>query len=224
MRKKNGFFNFCFSCLPGAGQMYQGFMRRGTSIMLIFFGFVTLIAYLGIDELIFLLPVIWCYGFFDSIHCNSLPDSEYSQLRDEFLFVESEMRPLQLRKFRIPVAVLLIIFGAYGLIRLFTNSLCYSGLIPWDSDIMFFIRDAFPKMGFSAAIIGLGVYLICGKTKETFQEDLGENMFYRENHDLGSGFPVDEPGFPENEAGENLTDEPVQEEQTEKEEDGGEEG
>ena len=35
---------------------------------------------------------------------------------------------------------------------------------------------------------------------------------------------MDEPGFPENEAGEDLTDELVQEEQTEKEEDGGEEG
>ena len=223
MHKKNGFLNFCFSCLPGAGQMYQGFMKRGTSIMLIFFGFVTLIAYLRIDELLFLLPVIWCYGFFDSIHCNSLPDSEYSQLRDEFLFVEHEMRPLRLRKFRIPVAVLLIIFGVYSLIRMFVNSLYYSELIPWDSDIMFFVDEMLPKVGFSVAIIGLGVYLICGKTKETFQEDLGGNMFYRENHDLGSGFSMDEPGFPENEAREDLTDEPVQEEQAQKEEDGGEE-
>lgn len=42
-KKKSGFLTFCFSLMPGAGEMYMGFMKQGVSIMaffwlLIFFG------------------------------------------------------------------------------------------------------------------------------------------------------------------------------------------
>ena len=30
--KKNGFLTFIFACIPGAGQMYYGYMQRGLSI------------------------------------------------------------------------------------------------------------------------------------------------------------------------------------------------
>ena len=32
-KKKNGFLAFCFSLIPGAGEMYMGFMKQGASIM-----------------------------------------------------------------------------------------------------------------------------------------------------------------------------------------------
>ena len=31
---KNGFLTFCCAFIPGAGQMYQGYMKRGLSLML----------------------------------------------------------------------------------------------------------------------------------------------------------------------------------------------
>ena len=31
--KKNGFLTFCFAFIPGAGQMYQGYMKRGLSMV-----------------------------------------------------------------------------------------------------------------------------------------------------------------------------------------------
>ena len=34
---KNGFLTFCCAFIPGAGQMYQGYMKRGLSLILIFF-------------------------------------------------------------------------------------------------------------------------------------------------------------------------------------------
>ena len=34
--KKNNFLTFLFACIPGAGQMYYGYMRRGLSMILIF--------------------------------------------------------------------------------------------------------------------------------------------------------------------------------------------
>ena len=30
-RKKNGFLTLCFSLVPGAGEMYMGFMKQGVS-------------------------------------------------------------------------------------------------------------------------------------------------------------------------------------------------
>ena len=32
-KKKNRFFTFIFSCMPGAGEMYMGFMNRGVSMI-----------------------------------------------------------------------------------------------------------------------------------------------------------------------------------------------
>ena len=31
---KNGFLTFCCAFIPGAGQMYQGYMKRGLSLIL----------------------------------------------------------------------------------------------------------------------------------------------------------------------------------------------
>ena len=35
-RKKSGFLTFCCSLLPGAGEMYLGFLKQGASIMTLF--------------------------------------------------------------------------------------------------------------------------------------------------------------------------------------------
>ena len=35
-KKKNRFLLFCFSFLPGAGEMYLGFMKTGISLLSIF--------------------------------------------------------------------------------------------------------------------------------------------------------------------------------------------
>ena len=34
--QKNGFLTLCFSFIPGAGQMYQGYMKRGVTQVLLF--------------------------------------------------------------------------------------------------------------------------------------------------------------------------------------------
>ena len=49
MARKNGFWNLCFSLIPGAGQMYQGFLKRGVSIMALFFGWLMLCAFFAVE-------------------------------------------------------------------------------------------------------------------------------------------------------------------------------
>lgn len=39
-KKRNGFLRFCCSLLPGAGEMYMGFMKMGLSLMSMFFGII----------------------------------------------------------------------------------------------------------------------------------------------------------------------------------------
>lgn len=183
-RKKNKFWNFCFSCMPGAGQMYQGFMKKGLSIMAVFFGLLALIAYIGSDELLFCLPVIWFYGFFDGIHTNSLPDEEFSKLKDEYLFVNAEFDGINWKKFRIPAAILLIFVGGYSLLRSFVDSLVENGIFGWNSPIIYAIENMLPKTIFSIAIICLGVYLIRGKKEELDQKEYGDAMNIKDEENV----------------------------------------
>ena len=38
MIRKNKFLTFCFALIPGVGQLYQGYMKRGVSLMILFWG------------------------------------------------------------------------------------------------------------------------------------------------------------------------------------------
>jgi len=182
--KRNGFLNFCFSCWPGAGQMYQGFLKRGVSIMLIFFGIITLAAWSGVDEILFCLPIIWFYGFFDAINTNSLSDEEFIQVKDEYLFVRSGIDKMDLKKFRIPVAVFLVLLGIYSLMKEFLGNLVSFGLLSWET--VYVIEDMVPRTVFSLAVIAMGVYLIYGKKTELQEEE----VFLEE----GNGQPEKEEG------------------------------
>lgn len=54
--KKNAFLTFIFACIPGAGQMYYGYMKRGTSLLVYFCLFIMLGAI--ISPLVVASP--WC--------------------------------------------------------------------------------------------------------------------------------------------------------------------
>ena len=63
---KNGILTFLFAFCPGAGQMYQGYMKRGLSLITMFcvaFGASTLLEVLYVA-----MPIVWMYSFFDVIH------------------------------------------------------------------------------------------------------------------------------------------------------------
>lgn len=62
--KKNGSLTFIFACIPGAGQMYYGYMQRGLSIAMMLI--LCVMAATVINPLLFLCLVIWMYSFFDT--------------------------------------------------------------------------------------------------------------------------------------------------------------
>ena len=62
---KNGILTFIFAFCPGAGQMYQGYMKRGLSLITMFCLFVVI----GVSTLQVLTigcAIVWMYSFFDT--------------------------------------------------------------------------------------------------------------------------------------------------------------
>ena len=78
---KNGFLTFCCAFIPGAGQMYQGYMKRGLSLILT----ACLIGMVGslLNPVLLLLVVLWMYSFFDTfnlraqITADTAPEDDY---------------------------------------------------------------------------------------------------------------------------------------------------
>lgn len=56
------------SVMPGAGHMYLGYQKKGLIIMGTFLFSIFFMGWLGISMLLFLLPLIWFYSFFDAMH------------------------------------------------------------------------------------------------------------------------------------------------------------
>lgn len=179
--KKSKFWNFFISCVPGAGQMYQGFLKRGTSLMLLFFGEICLANMLYIDWLLCALPVIWCYAFFDSININSLSDEEFGRLKDGYLFIEDvNSFNFSMSKFRVPAAVVLIITGSYILLENMLYILENVFGMPFRMGIIYRVMDYFPRFVFSVVIILIGLYLIKGKKAQLDNDD----MYFKEKDEI----------------------------------------
>ncbi len=159
-QKRNGFLTFCFACLPGAGQMFLGFMRRGLSLMVLFFGVIALVSFSRMDILMLAVPVIWFYSFFDTMNKHTLSIEEINAIPDRFLLIEEDgVQLLTQRKSRMIVAVVFIILGLYSLLEMIWDILADALMdIPsWIYDGIFYYS---PRVLFSLFIIGVGLYLI----------------------------------------------------------------
>ena len=85
-RKKNSFWRLCFSFLPGAGEMYMGFMKMGISTMSLFMAVFFIAVTLEFGALMIVGLVIWFYSFFHVHNLASLPDEEFYSIEDDYIF------------------------------------------------------------------------------------------------------------------------------------------
>lgn len=68
-RRKNKFLTLVFSCYPGGGHMYLGFMKQGVQLMLLFSVIVAIASFAYIfSSLAFLVPILIAYSIFDAMH------------------------------------------------------------------------------------------------------------------------------------------------------------
>lgn len=203
--KKHGFWTFLFSLIPGAGEMYMGFFRHGISVMALFFLTICISAFINVGPLLFLLPIIWFYSFFHVHNLKNLPDEEFYAIEDDFLI------PLKgsgydvstdalLRKYKIPLAVVLIILGASILWDNFTSLLGI--FLPYE--VLWPISSMVPQTVIGLLIVALGLYLIIGKKKQLDREQAGaaaedspkeetmDDFGYQKDAEAFLGLPVPE--------------------------------
>ena len=99
IRKKNSFFTLIFSLVPGAGQMYMGFMKRGLSLMSCFFLILFTSVWLNVGPLMLLAMIVWFYSFFDTHNLRSTPDDEFYELEDGYIIVPEFLENISHQKF-----------------------------------------------------------------------------------------------------------------------------
>ena len=68
--KKNGILTFLFAFVPGAGQMYQGYMKRGLSLITLFF-LCIMTGMLLLEPLALTALIVWMYSFFDTFNLRA---------------------------------------------------------------------------------------------------------------------------------------------------------
>lgn len=180
--KRNKFFTFLCSLLPGAGEMYMGFMKQGISLMSAFFLVWAVSDLLNLPELLFITPVIWFYSFFHVHNLNSMADEEFYALEDDYLIRRNSF-PFMNRSWieqnhRI-VAGALIILGAILLWNYLMDFL-YMAMGAFSfSERMYILLHAFGDFSlralFSVCIIVLGVQLIRHKNRTLRSEDEKKN-------------------------------------------------
>lgn len=172
-KKKSKFLTFCFSFLPGAGHMYMGFMKMGISLMSVFFFLIFISSWLDVGPLLFVLPLIWFYSFFDCINKRYSTDEEFSLLEDKYLFSFDELIKIDkgiFKKYRFVSGIILIFIGCYFIGNNILNRL--NAYIP--SQIYNVIRDISriaPQMIVGTLIIVIGAKLIMGKKSECDNND-----------------------------------------------------
>lgn len=71
------------SIIPGAGHMYLGYQQKGLALMGAFFFTIFFMGWLNLSMLLFILPLIWFYSFFDAFHTlngNEVEDIDMSTI------------------------------------------------------------------------------------------------------------------------------------------------
>lgn len=162
-----GMFHLVCACVPGCGQMYQGYMKRGISQTIIACAMVFVAVFLEIGALAALIVPLWLYSFFDSYNLRR-------QLReglapeDEFMFGLSEMDSQKLshilsrRGSLIGWALVAVgLYNVYMLVarRVFSALRDFLPWLDWLYDLM--VWDM-PRIMGTVLIIALGIWFIKG--------------------------------------------------------------
>lgn len=163
-RKKSKFLTFIFSLLPGAGEMYMGFMKMGVSLMAEFFGIIFLATVTDVSQLLMIDIILWFYAFFHVHSIAGASDEEFRQLEDKYLIPFYESNPgRQSKMMRRFCSIVLIVLGAFMLWNMGIKML---GSILYLPGVQYI-----PKILVAIGLIVLGIVMIQGKKEALDQEE-----------------------------------------------------
>lgn len=181
--KKNIFLTFCFAFVPGAGQMYQGYMKRGLSLCALFcagIALTTIIPYFGV-----LLPLVWMYAFFDTFNIRNLASMNAAMPMDDYVvhtgLLESGKSFIQRRPQLVGIG--LVVLGGWmllnNLVLPYVENFIRQFNLNWN--LYWALRNDIPMLLISLLIIFVGVKLAFGGRRrlpppEDFTEFKGEEQ------------------------------------------------
>lgn len=196
---KNGLLTLLFAFIPGAGQMYQGYMKRGLSLMLM----CCVICVLAVlfSPIAFFLLLVFMYSFFDTLNLRAqialgnAPADDYLVHLDP---KDKRLARLLLDSHKL-VGWLLIAFGALiayqNLIMNTLGDLVYR----WGHSspvfrALYLVMASLPDVVVCVVLIVCGVWLVKGPhpaKKPDASKDVPEDADFCEYH-------ADEAAQPEN--------------------------
>ena len=162
---KNGILTFLFAFCPGAGQMYQGYMKRGLSLITMFcvaFGAGTLLEVLHVA-----MPIVWMYSFFDTFNLRAQIGAGTAP-QDDYL-VHINWHDQRMEQFMLDSHKLL----GWGLIAL-------GALVAYQNiRALYLMMDQLPEVVVCVALIICGAWLVRGPKgrKQKPQNDAEDEDF-----------------------------------------------
>lgn len=174
--RKNSFLTFCFAFVPGCGQMYQGYMRRGVSLLgwfclVIFLGMV-----LGMGTLSIFLLAIWAFSFFDTFNIRALSDAQRTNFRDDFIPGNAFLQKVSGGKLKLEGQggkIMGWVFIGVGALLLYDNLI--RPLLRWLENVfpvMGWLLYSLPSLLVAIAAIAVGIWILFrikkGSSKEEF--------------------------------------------------------
>ena len=157
------------ACVPGCGQMQQGYMKRGISQTIMFSAVLAVAVFLEVGALAILLAPLWLYSFFDAYNLRRML-REGAAPEDAYLFGLSDMDSRQLTEllarrhsligWALVAAGLLVLWrNVADILFDFLNS-----LFSWE-DMWWFrkmLMRGVPRIAATLLLIVLGIWFIRG--------------------------------------------------------------
>lgn len=182
---RNKLLVFLFSFCPGAGQMYQGYMKRGLSLVLLFV-LPIMVGAAFMPILAALAAVVYMYSFFDSLNLQA-QILDHNAPEDDFVVhldvANEDWKKLLSGKSHL-IGWVFVILGVSGMYKSLVEPLLFGilHLIPWESPLYNALSNILyniPGLCIGVLFILVGLWLIRGdkdkKDSDTFEEYKGDD-------------------------------------------------
>ena len=166
---KNGILTFIFAFCPGAGQMYQGYMKRGLSLITMFCLFIMAGMMTGLDALVFGCIIVYMYSFFDTFNLRAQLAAEKAPQDDylvHFNWHDDRMTQFMGESHKL-VGWGLIALGALVFYQNIIMRVLGDVMWRWGQNNPFFraiylMLDSLPQIVVCVALVICGVWLVRG--------------------------------------------------------------
>ncbi len=160
-------WHLMWACVPGCGQMCQGYMKRGISQTIIVAAVLFVAVFLEMGVLAVLIVPLWLYSFFDSLNLRrQIRDGLAPE--DEFLFGLSEMDARKLTQILNRrgslIGWVLIAVGLYNIYQIFARRLLgtLANHFPFFEWLYELLVWDMPRILGTVLVIALGLWFIKG--------------------------------------------------------------